>query len=270
VAVHFQLTAETAFQWMLRVSSFSALLTSSMWLRRSRELRDGGSLGWDLLRRSGKARRRPRLASILSPLLLGPRYLWLLRLRFAAAAWLVMLGTTFPAVAFGALLLAETVALLGRFRSGLLTSDGADHMEITIQGALLLGFGGSGLRADQTSLIFCALVVLYAYFQAGYTKLRNPSWRHGRYMLAVANTARNPARLVRVLERSGIARIAAWGVIAWELAAPVCLLDPLVALVWLSGTLLFHLAAAYWLDLPRFLPAWGAAYPAIFWLSCRL
>ena len=79
---------------------------------------------------------------------------------------------------------------------------------------------------------------------------------------------RVPPSAAALLSRPAIARSAAWGMLAFECAAPIALVDPTVCLVWLAAGAGFHLVNAVSFGLDRFLWTWLAAYPAlIFWVD---
>ena len=56
------------------------------------------------------------------------------------------------------------------------------------------------------------------------------------------------------------------GVIVFELAAPVALIHPTMALIYAAAAWCFHLATAVVFGLNRFLLAWTAALPSL-WLA---
>ena len=231
------------------LAALAGLASTLPWLGRLRLLRDGGPLGWDLLRNLPRGRRR--LARWLAPALGPPVLTGLLAARLAGLLLMAVLGTRAPVACLAAALAG---AALMRLRAGYLAADGADNMEFTVLGALLLSRAGPA--AEPAALAFCGGLGLFAYFQAGLGKLKEPGWRSGRTLEALGLPGGRPA---------------AWLVIGGQLAAPACLLGPVPAGLWLAGAALFHLGTALFLGrgFLRFLPAFGATYPAVFWLASR-
>jgi hypothetical protein len=68
------------------------------------------------------------------------------------------------------------------------------------------------------------------------------------------------------LRKPWLARLGAWAFIGWECAAPLALLDPMVAFVFCAIALLFHFLVFWFFGLNRFFWAWIVTFPAI--LAC--
>jgi hypothetical protein len=121
-------------------------------------------------------------------------------------------------------------------------------------------------------MAYLAVQLLLSYVQSGWIKIVNPDWRDGtalRRVFAVSvypvsEGLRGWARWPRLL------RAMSWGVMGFELAMPLGLLNPFALIVALSVAACFHLANAMLFGLNRFVWAWIAAYPSLIWLQERL
>jgi hypothetical protein len=114
-------------------------------------------------------------------------------------------------------------------------------------------------------LYFLTLQLCFAYFAAGFHKLRSPYWRSGAALpgLLSARLFGFPA-LGAWLDRHGlVAWCGSWAAIVWEVSFPVVLIAPReVGLIYFGCGVLFHLATAFTMGLNKFIWAFLALYPA--------
>jgi hypothetical protein len=106
-----------------------------------------------------------------------------------------------------------------------------------------------------------------SYFMAGITKLRHADWRGGDALASFVGEYGAPGWLTRALH--GRARLAAssWGVLGFECGFPLAWSGPRACALLLCAGLCFHLGAWLLFGLNRFVFAWAAAYPALYWCS---
>ena len=145
--------------------------------------------------------------------------------------------------------------------------DGADQMLLLV----LAGLSAGALFHDsehgrKAAAWFIGAQLVLSYFVAGIAKLGGPTWRNGSGLVAVlGTTAYGVPGLRRLLISApgrGIAFIASWIVIVFEVTFPLTLVIPgKFVLAYFSMGLLFHLSVAIVMGLNTFLPAFLAAYP---------
>jgi hypothetical protein len=233
-------------------------------------LRDDGLLSWPVTRLRQPVFVSGRLAGLFDTLFAYPNVRTLLWLRLGLAVMLIAvpLGGRWQAAVTGvsALLL---VGLILRSPNGL---DGADQMANLTLFALTLAHVQPRPAVQSACLWFVAGQACLSYVTAGAYKLSAAGWRNGTYLVDVFATRMYGAQSVSVvLRRSpGLARVLAWGVIAFEVTFPLAFVLPLPAsaLILMSG-LGFHLGSAIVMGLNTFLWSFGAAYPALVYTIWR-
>lgn len=173
----------------------------------------------------------------------------------------------FAALTLGVL----TARFAGHFNGG------SDGMTRVVLGALLLdGASPWEPRLRLVALGWIAVQLTASYFVAGMVKARESLWRSGDAVAAIVNSGHYdvPLRTRAWLSRPAVSRAASWGTLAFELSSPVVyflpreLALPTLAL-WSAVALVFHLTNAWVLGLNRFVFAWAAAYPALFFFALR-
>jgi hypothetical protein len=213
----------------------------------------------------------PELAALPRPLgwllrrcLSYRAFLLLLASQLAASLWLLARGPS----AVLLVLLATTLLVCVRFRGSF--NGGSDAMTVLV----LLGLSASALfpgrpRAAQGGLGYIALQTALSYAVAGLIKLQQPSWRRGRALASFFELPRYgvPGAARALAARPRLGRIAAWSVLAFECAFPLALLGPQLCAPFLALALAFHLLNSALFGLNRFLWAWAAAYPAVYYVS---
>jgi hypothetical protein len=126
----------------------------------------------------------------------------------------------------------------------------------------------------QTAAIgFIAAQACLAYFIAGIAKVVSPAWRSGSAVAAImeSETWGRSAVGAWLGANPRSSRLMAWIVIAAECSFPVVFVSPpWLAAVILGWGLLFHLFCALTMGLNTFLWAFGATYPAIWYVRSLL
>ena len=119
---------------------------------------------------------------------------------------------------------------------------------------------------------YIAVQTTLSYVIAGWVKLRNPTWRSGQALPQFIRTPGydSPVPWIRnFLDRKIIALFAGWIVIAFECMFPLAWTGPRACLGILALSFVFHLVNYWVFGLNRFVFAWAAAYPALYFWSLR-
>jgi hypothetical protein len=256
-------SAALALAWCARLAAVSvALQTFELWQVRS-VCADAGVWSWPVLREEHRA--LPAALRWLFAVLLPYRcYLALLALR---APLLLALGLGWLPAA--ALLLLTQLAIGARFRGTF--NGGSDYMTVTLLLGLTAASVGHPLAARAGLAYVCVQLVL-SYFIAGVVKLAQPGWRSGLALqqLLSSNRYGTPPGLRRVVRRAGVARWLSIALLGFECGFPLALTGPRAALAFVVCGVAFHLGTVVAFGLNRFLFAWAAAYPALFYFSSQL
>lgn len=256
------MTASEALLWVSRIVGVAiALHTLELWHLRG-VMADDGVWRWSDVRED--VRVFPSVVVRGLDALLRPRaFSILLALRIACAGWIVIAPHALPMV----LLWAGSLLIAMRFRGSF--NGGSDFMTLVVLSGLSVGALVPSPIATVGALWWIALQACNSYLLAGWVKLRTASWRSGEaFSVFMRSTIFGSPGLPRVLiDRPGMARAIAWSVIAFECAFPLALAGPraCVAFTALAGA--FHVTNAYVIGIHRFVLAWAATYPAIYWCS---
>ncbi len=251
----------------LRICCIGVIVQSAELIRHRRELREDGLLGW-----VGSDAPAPLLGRLIRRLHREPAALFILVQRALLAAVCLALPDGSALVA-GALALLVLSQLYYHRRFAVIASD-SEVMQLICLGACLAGnLPGSTPRLQAVALGFLALQVLIAYTASGVDKLSSPAWRSGlRLRLSLLHSPHRCVPLGEWLGRHGrVAEVTSWAVALVEITFPLCLLLP-EAGFWgyLAAGLAFHALVAITMGLHGFWWAFGAAYPALYFLHSLL
>jgi hypothetical protein len=149
---------------------------------------------------------------------------------------------------------------------------GSDFM--TAQGLLVVFAVAASGRHPLVSrwvLGYVGMQSILSYFLSGVHKILQTEWRHGRALAVLirAHAEGANAHWLRLLEHPGVARLAAAGVLCFELSFPVVLAGPRLAWIYFTLGLFFHFCVFRIFGLNRFFWAWLASYPSIYYLSVQ-
>jgi hypothetical protein len=167
------------------------------------------------------------------------------------------------AVGLGATIWHTAVRVRGTMNGG------SDGMLFVLLLALAVATSPATHTAREGAVLFVAAQLLMSYLRAGLVKLREPGWRSGnalREFLAVPAYG-VPAWLPRSPQ---LLQAVSVGVVVFELSAPLALVHPAGALMYTAVAWCFHLATAVVFGLNRFLLAWSAALPSLWYAAQRL
>lgn len=237
-------------------------------LANRKQFQASGVLSWEVLRLvRGGSTAPPRFRRLLNRLLDYPGFLYVVALHGAALiamAGLVAVGAFHPLVHGGVLV----TLLLMNYRNWY-SLEGADQMLTLVAATVLLYSLDPDSRLVATAgLWFIGLQAVLAYFAAGVAKLLSPTWRSGEALRRVVNTETyGTAALARLLHgRPTLSRVLSWQVIAFQVLFPLALISgPTVCLLLLAWGGTFHVVSAVVMGLHRFVWAFLAAYPAIWY-----
>ena len=171
------------------------------------------------------------------------------------------------------LLWASQALICIRFRGSF--NGGSDAMSMVVLTATsVAAVSGHAVWAGKLALYYIAVQVTLSYVVAGLAKVQHADWRDGsalRHFVA-AGAYEVPERLARAswLRHRGLGRVLAWGVMGFECLFPCAWLGPRACLVVLALGLVFHGVNAWVFGLNRFLIAWAAGYPALFYCALSL
>lgn len=196
-------------------------------------------------------------------------FLTLLCVRLGCA--LALLGTGVSGVL--PLLWASQALICIRFRGSF--NGGSDAMSMVILTASsAAAVSGHAVWAGKLALYYIAVQVTLSYVVAGLAKLQHADWRDGSALqhFVGAGAYEVPERLARAswLQSAALCRVLAWGVIGFECLFPCAWWGPRACVVMLGLGLMFHVVNAYVFGLNRFLFAWAAGYPAVFYCAQSL
>lgn len=226
----------------------------------------GGVWTWEVLRDDLRGFAVP-VRGLLAPLLRPAGFTAVVGLRLAAAT---LLAATASPAALPVLLVAQVLIGL-RWRGAF--NGGSDAMTLVVLLGLCVAAVAPGVELLQRgALLHIALQAALSYFIAGVVKLRGRRWRDGTALYEFVRCARYqaPVAAQRWLARRPVAVAASWGVMLFDTGFPLALLHPTACHVVLALALLFHLANVWLFGLNRFLFAWAAAWPAVWYAAALL
>lgn len=180
-------------------------------------------------------------------------------------------GTTTGCVAATLLAFVGWLSAL-RFRGNV--NGGSDAMLFTVLGGLAVAQLPMVSRVvHEGGVLYIAAQLTLSYVRAGLVKAKEPSWWRGEALAAfLALPAYGvPAWVPRRLPHDALLlRVASVSVMGFECAAPLAWFDPVACLVVIGVALAFHLATAVVFGLNRFLLAWSAALPSLWYAVHRV
>jgi hypothetical protein len=254
-----------ALETTLRLVAFSILIQALEMIRIRSAWTGSGPWAWNRIRDEFRAFGRAPFFAL--DLLLSDRGFALLVLsQIVAGLGCIVLPNLAWAPALFVTALLQSIRWRGVFNGG------SDYMTILVLLALTVASCFDYEAGAVPALAYIGIQVLASYFIAGVVKIKEPEWRNGRALRAFLASAREGAPTwVGALSSIRVAcALGAWGVILFELLAPLVLLAsgrPLWAFIVLGIAFVFHLANAVIFGLNRFVWAWLAGYPGVLWIS---
>jgi hypothetical protein len=253
----------SAITWSERAIALAVLLqTLELWQLRE-ACADTGIWRWSTLRSEHRAFPAP-LRGLFALLLPYRCYLGLLIARLLAAGLLLGFGVSSVLPGLWLSQLAIGVRFRGTFNGG------SDSMTLLILMALSIASCAPRQPVLQSAcLLYIGVQASLSYFVAGIAKLKEPDWWRGAALASfVLHTPYGaPAWSRALVSRTAVSALLSWSVLAFECLFPLSWADPRACLAFLAIGAAFHVANALVFGLNRFLFAWSAAYPALFYCS---
>jgi len=193
----------------------------------------------------------------------GRGFAMILLLQCVAAVALIARADAIPA----ALLLVTTYLTAVRFRGNV--NGGSDAMLFTILGGLTLALlDDAPMFWREAGLLYVAAQLVLSYLRAGIAKARHRAWWTGdalREFLAL------PAYGVPagVWSSPPLLRAISTAVILFECASPLVFVHPNFCALFIAAAFVFHAMTALLFGLNRFLLAWTAALPSLWYAVHR-
>lgn len=254
------------------IAACGVLLCSFEYLTTRSLLTDTGLLSWPVHRLRYKLMTHGSFATILSVALSYPHVLVLLEIQ-SVLALLLLAGSLFNILSAPvAFLLTSGIALtlmLFALRSPY-GKEGADQMLIIIFVALTLGYAFNTPVIFATCFWFLAVQACLSYSTAGIAKIASPIWRSGQALPAIMATTGFGHRSFFTWLRAHpiLTKILTWCTLTLEALFPFVLLVPWwLRLLWLLWGIGFHASNAVLIRLNRFIWAFTATYPAIWYCA---
>lgn len=147
---------------------------------------------------------------------------------------------------------------------------GSDYMTALI---LLATFIAGFFPKDSVVQIMCFTYIgvqaILSYFVAGLTKLQHRAWYTGKALkqLLLHSNYLVDTTTKSLVSRPTLAFLASFVILIFECTFPLVLVDQKICLFYLGVALLFHIENFFVLGLNRFIFAWLAAYPSIYYLA---
>jgi hypothetical protein len=251
--------------WVLRVISVALLLQAIEMIMIRSVTREDGVWTWSVLKAEFAGFAAP-LRWLLDYLFKYPNFNGVLCLQALVASVLIFYPS--PAGAICLLVTATLVCL--RWRGTF--NGGSDFMTLVVLSALsaALVFHGAP-DAEKVCLWYIAIQTCTSYFSAGLNKLKTANWRSGKALQGFYSSAiyQSQGRMDRWLRSERVVFLSSWLVIVFECSFPLALLNARFCTLYLCLSMGFHLANFYVFGLNRFLFAWMATYPALYYCSQR-
>jgi hypothetical protein len=257
-------------EWTSRLLGLGAVVATveRLWCRGS--LRDAGPLAWEICRHNRWFTRLPGWSrGIVEPFMRWPTCLTVTGAHGLAGAGLICVP---EAGSFhrGVLLVFLLTEVLWQFRGMLLTMYGADQVRVAAGHILLLhSFAPGSQLASVLCQVMLATLVASSYLGSGLQKRRHQEWRNGTALTVLLQheTFGNAWLLDRLRRHPGLARLATWLMLGFQLTFPLAFADPYVALGYLAFGLSMHIGIAFVMGINGFIWSMAALYPAVYYLA---
>jgi hypothetical protein len=257
------MTALETVIWSERLVCFAVFFQTTELLLVRRGFSDSGVWSWSTLRQEYP----PLIQSLLFPIFSYQGFIVLLVARAICAGLLI----ASPEMAFGTALLVfvtvSSVLVSCRWRGTY--NGGSDFMTMVV--LLALSVASVWPQWARIGLGYIAVQLGLSYFLPGVAKLKSKEWRSGEALALLMNGGNYevPNAVKRGVARPNAAFVLSWGLIAFECGFPIAMVNSFFCGVYLATALLFHLLTFYVFGLNRFLWAWLAAYPALYYWSSK-
>jgi len=116
---------------------------------------------------------------------------------------------------------------------------------------------------------YITIQICSSYFISGVAKLRKKNWRNGAALKGfMKSTIYNEDKLTALfLRNSSLILISSWLIVLFEILFVTALISPPICSWFIVTAILFHIGNFYVFGLNRFIFAWLACYPALYYCS---
>lgn len=248
---------KTAMEWTVLILALSLIVQTLEFIVLRKSFSEKGIWRWSEIRREHSYLR------FFDWVLKDNSFLVLLWLRLAFSV-LLLFQFSFPVVFF---LFVSNLLITNRFRGTF--NGGSDYMTAIVLSALSVGAFFQTEKVLTGVLWYIALQAMLSYFLAGLVKIRMADWRSGAALRAFLNAPNYNAPLVirQLVQNKTIALSASWTVMAGQILFPIFVFLPETTGAAIALAFLFHLNNVWLFGLNRFLLAWSATYPAVYFVA---
>lgn len=249
---------KSAYEWTLLFLSLGLIVQTLEYLFLYKLFTEKGIWRWSQLRREFS------YLAFFDFVLSDKSFLILLIARLILSV-VLLFSFSFPIV-FSLFIISLLISQ--RFRGSF--NGGSDYMTTILLSALSVAAYFQTEKVMMGALWYIALQSILSYFLAGLVKIKQPLWRNGHALKAFLHSPNYnaPEVLKTLLQERKTALVLAWIIMMAELLFPLVLFVPkTMTLAILLTAFLFHLNNVWLFGLNRFLLAWLATYPAIYFVS---
>lgn len=164
--------------------------------------------------------------------------------------------------------------LLINFRFKGSFNGGSDYMTSIVMTGLFIYYLGQSketLLTTQFGIYYIGIQSILSYFIAGIVKLKQKEWRNGtalKYICMYSNYT-VPPWFIEIIQIKTFSCFLSWIVILLECLMPIVLFLIGNSVYLLISLFIFHIINYFLFGINRFVFAWLASYPALFYLSNR-
>lgn len=203
---------------------------------------------------------------LLKPLLSSRGYDYLNLTRLILAVFLLLIPAQLTTLYI--LLIFSTLVLNIKWLGA--SNGGSDHMTMHLLiGLFLYSLYPLNENIQNIIAIYIGTIALYSYFHAGLVKIKKLSWIKGEELKKVLNSKNYlvSQKIRNLFKKKELYLIASIAFLIFELSAPLVLYSTYYACFFLIVAFLFHIFNFITFGLNRFIFAWLASYPMIYYLS---
>jgi hypothetical protein len=249
--------AITCLRWVEILISFAVILQTIELFSIRKAFSEQGIWRWSILRNEFPC---PGLFDLF---LNDRSFLVVLTVRLLAALFLIVKAHWLFSFVLALTTLLIALRWLGTFNGG------SDYMTFLILYSVSIGrFFETDRRILKGALLYLAIQTCLSYFVAGIVKLKRADWRSGKTLrdFLISSNYQVPEFVKDLTSRSKyFLPLAAWILIVFECCFPLALRG--FSIFFFGAAIIFHLGAFYLFGLNRFVFAWIASYPTIFFIA---
>lgn len=253
--------------WITKIIACAILLQGLELLQIRRSFAPDGIWQWETLRQEFAIFPKP-VQWLFQFALDTPRFLLVVVGQIVLAGVVLVMEQPYPALFIGLLITTGLIAL--RWRGTF--NGGADYMTVLV---LLMLAIEALFRSNATVRLGClwylSVQTVLSYFIAGAVKLRNGDWRTGRALQRFLSGPPYdpPAAVVALSKNPRLIVLGSWTILVFEVSFPLAMQSPKACAGFLCAALVFHIMNFATFGLNRFVFAWSAAYPALYFCSAQ-